>query len=188
MNHQFNALASWASTQKTAYLICWAFARMHTQTHTSVAFSELLKNDAPFKQFLLAVLTLNSQADRCIQFSWKRCISMQTLANERDIHTFKYTTIFFNEIHRLFSSIFLSIFYSKSMCLFYLIFCYNFFFSFVRFVYFIRRRKKEKRFKHVNLSLYFADCWHCVRSQCIQFQCVHLMLCDRFIFMQLWHL
>lgn len=117
--------------------------RTHTQTHTSVAFSELLKNDAPFKQFLLAVLTLNSQADRCIQFSWKRCISMQTLANERDIHTFKYTTIFFNEIHRLFSSIFLSIFYSKSMCLFYLIFCYNFFFL-IRSVCLFHQKKKNE--------------------------------------------
>lgn len=116
----------------------------HSNTHTSVAFSELLKNDAPFKQFLLAVLTLNSQADRCIQFSWKRCISMQTLANERDIHTFKYTTIFLMKYTGFFSSIFLSIFYSKSMCLFYLIFCYNFFFSFVRFVHFIRRRKTKK--------------------------------------------
>lgn len=161
---------------------------IRTHAHSSIAFSELLKNDAPFKQFLLAVLTLNSQADRCIQFSWKRCISMQTLANERDIHTFKYTTIFFNEIlYEAFFSIFLSIFYSKSMCLFYLIFCYIFFFhSFGLFI--SSEEEKRKRFKHVNLSLYFADCWHCVRSQCIQFQCVHLMLCDRFIFMQLWNL
>lgn len=159
----------------------------HSNTHTSVPFSELLKNDAPFKQFLLAVLTLNSQADRCIQFSWKRCISMQTLANERDIHTFKYTTIFLMKYTGFFSSIFLSIFYSKSMCLFYLIFCYNFFL--IRSVcLFHQKKKNKKRFKHVNLSLYFADCWHCVRSQCIQFQCVHLMLCDRFIFMQLWYL